>query len=298
MVVAIIGGGPAGMACGIQLVRQGIRPMIFEKDSWGGILKNAHMVENYLGMRPLSGDALVDQMIRQFFQFDMYRVNAEVTALEYDESVKKFYIDCRNADDIHTIYEATHVVIASGTQPISWNLHQDISAAMHTRIYSVVYPLKNQVAKDILIIGAGDAAFDYALTLTPQNRVYICNRRNAYRALPDLYRRIHDINEIVYWNETQVVRLTHQKDERIKVDMIWQDTHKTQIVDYIIPAIGRKPAVSFVSPSLFTLQGMLEASGRLFWVGDVVNEAFRQVAIATGDGIRIAMKLAAEERLV
>ena len=47
--IAIIGAGPAGIACAIQLIRQGYSPIIFEKGEIGGLLKNANLVENYLG---------------------------------------------------------------------------------------------------------------------------------------------------------------------------------------------------------------------------------------------------------
>ena len=37
--IAIIGGGPAGISAAIQLCRYGIIPVLFEKDSIGGLLK-------------------------------------------------------------------------------------------------------------------------------------------------------------------------------------------------------------------------------------------------------------------
>ena len=47
--LAIIGGGPAGIAAAIQLKRYGSNPLLIEKDELGGSLLNANLVENYLG---------------------------------------------------------------------------------------------------------------------------------------------------------------------------------------------------------------------------------------------------------
>jgi thioredoxin reductase len=47
--VAIIGAGPAGIAAAIQLKRFNIEPIVFEQDEIGGLLRNAHLVENYPG---------------------------------------------------------------------------------------------------------------------------------------------------------------------------------------------------------------------------------------------------------
>jgi len=47
--VIIIGAGPAGIACAIQLKRYNINTIVLEKDKIGGLLKNANLVENYPG---------------------------------------------------------------------------------------------------------------------------------------------------------------------------------------------------------------------------------------------------------
>ena len=47
--VAIIGGGPAGVAASIFLKRAGFDIVMFEKNEVGGLLLNAYLVENYPG---------------------------------------------------------------------------------------------------------------------------------------------------------------------------------------------------------------------------------------------------------
>ena len=61
--------------------------------------------------------------------------------------------------------------------------------------------------------------------------------------------------------------------------------------DYLIFAVGRDPQIDFVSDRVQAQQSELERSGRLYFVGDVKNENFRQTAIAVGDAIKAAMKI-------
>jgi thioredoxin reductase len=46
-----------------------------------------------------------------------------------------------------------------------------------------------------------------------------------------------------------------------------------------------------VSAQVLRRERELVESGRLYWIGDVKNGLFRQVAIAAGDGLRAAMKI-------
>ena len=60
--VAVVGAGPAGMAAALQLQRFGIEAVLFEAQSkTGSPLKNAWLVENYLG-RPFKTEPFFDHL--------------------------------------------------------------------------------------------------------------------------------------------------------------------------------------------------------------------------------------------
>ena len=48
--LVIIGGGPAGIAAGIQARHMGLDIKILEKQAWGGRLSLARRVENFPGL--------------------------------------------------------------------------------------------------------------------------------------------------------------------------------------------------------------------------------------------------------
>ena len=55
----VIGAGPCGVAAALQLKRSGVRTLLFEEQSVGGLLRNANLVENYPGFpKGISGRRL------------------------------------------------------------------------------------------------------------------------------------------------------------------------------------------------------------------------------------------------
>jgi len=90
--VAIIGAGPGGIAAAIQLQRYGLRPMLLEKDRIGGLLVNAHWVENYPGFpQGISGIDLA-----RLFQTQLEEIGATVSF----EEVRR--LDCEDGFVIQT----------------------------------------------------------------------------------------------------------------------------------------------------------------------------------------------------
>ena len=45
----IIGAGPAGVAAAVHMKRTGLNIVLIEKKNIGGLLRNANLIENYLG---------------------------------------------------------------------------------------------------------------------------------------------------------------------------------------------------------------------------------------------------------
>ena len=79
--VAIIGAGPAGIAAAIQCHRQGIDFILFEQAQVGGLLNNAHLVENYPGFPAgIAGRFLIDKFSRQLSNLSVAVITEQVMA--------------------------------------------------------------------------------------------------------------------------------------------------------------------------------------------------------------------------
>jgi thioredoxin reductase len=191
-----------------------------------------------------------------------------------------------------TIYTARYLVVASGTK--SRPLPDVISPDAQDKVFTEVWPLYKEEGKRIIIIGTGDAAFDYALNLAKKrNFVTILNRGETVKCLELLFERAAQEPGIQYRTGVAVRWITSDESAgrlEVQCETAGQDTISLY-ADYILFAIGRVPNLDFLSAEVMRRERELVDAGRLYWIGDVKNELFRQVAIAAGDGLRAAMQI-------
>jgi len=277
----IIGAGPAGIAAAIQLQRYGLAPVILEKDSVGGLLRNANLVENYPGFpNGIPGPKLI-----ALFEKQMQRIGVEVT---FDEATKidfdggQFSIVAKRST-----YHASRIIVASGTKSKPFPIEIPIQAG--ERVFSEVWPLRNVRDKQIVIVGAGDVAFDYALNLADRgNIVTILNRGTETSCLPLLLERAKATPAISYRQRTILQRVETDTSTG-RLQLLTDDCSLT--TDYLLFAIGREPQTDFLSEHVKMQASALIESGKLYFVGDVHNGLFRQTAIAVGEGLQAAMQI-------
>lgn len=282
--VAIIGAGPAGIACAIQLKRYNIEPILFEKNKIGGLLINANLVENYPGFYTgITGSNLVNAFKKHLNKYHIKIINKEVLLLDYFKN--KFFIKTKGG-----IYNFPIVVIASGA------IHEEIPlkypVAAEKKIFYEVKKLKNIHHKKIIIIGGGDAAFDYGLNLAKKNKVMILCRSDRFKCLPVLYRRALKNKNITIYSSI-VVKNIKIEQKHLKIECT---KNRNLSCDILLIAIGRKPNLVFVSERLKNKLKKLEKQHKLYIIGDAKNKIYRQTGIAIGDGIKTAMEIALKNR--
>jgi thioredoxin reductase (NADPH) len=275
--VVIIGAGPAGAAAAIQLKRYGIPFVLLEKERVGGLLWNANLVENYPGFPTgVRGPKLIGLIRKQMERIGVDVTHDTVTHLDFQNG--GFQVATSRAE-----YCPRYVIVATGTRPRTVPLA--IPGEAQNRVFGEVYPLLNEYEKQIVIIGAGDAAFDYALNLTKnRNSVTILNRGGDVKCLRLLWERTAAEASIEYRANAPVSSVAFdEKASRLEVRLEAGESIKT---DYLLFAIGRVPQTDFLSDNL--IQKDVEG---LYFIGDVKNGLYRQAAIAAGDGLRAAMDI-------
>lgn len=282
--VIIIGAGPGGLATALQLKRYGIDPLVFEHNQIGGLLHNANLVENYPGFPGgITGPNLVRLFDDQIQDHSIRIRSSRVTKLSHSEDNFKV---CTSEQD----YQARIIVIASGTKPrrfADFNIPKEI----RDKVFYEVYPLLNHQGQKIAIVGAGDAAFDYALNLGQKNEIRILNRSDQVSCLPLLWERVQKIQRIKYIRNTEIARVLKSPQDKLILDCYTSNDPVSFEVDYLIGAIGRDPQLDFMSGQFSKKAIQLESLGILYYVGDVVQGLYRQTAIAVGNGILTAMKI-------
>jgi thioredoxin reductase (NADPH) len=285
--VTIIGAGPAGMSAAIYLQRAGLSPVLLERAEPGGLLRSANWVENYPGFPAgIPGRDLATR-----FKDQLRQVGAKVTSTEV-RSVKRvrwgFQIKSGLGDRT-----SRAVILATGTRPAKVAI-RGASELAGKRVFSELNELPSSLkGKRLIIIGGGDAAFDYALGLRERGAQIVVVSRSEPCCLPLLRDRTEALGiEVVIGASPRGVRRT--KDGLI----LTCDAGGSEVDlagDMLLMACGRVPNIEVLGPSLrrgasASRNGLPETRVRgLFLAGDVVRDKQRQTGIAVGDGIRAAM---------
>ncbi|MFC2092276.1 NAD(P)/FAD-dependent oxidoreductase [Bacteroidota bacterium] len=281
--VVIIGAGPAGLSTAIQLKRYNIEPLLFEKNLVGGLLRNANLVENYPGfVNGISGVELVNAFSRHLDKAGI-KINYEEVK-EVDHCKGEFFVKTNSKNVACKI-----IVLATGTKPKVISSLKITSEISKLNFYEI-YPIRKARNKEIAIIGAGDAAFDYALNLARFNKVTIFNRGHKTKCLPLLWERALKNENIIYLKNIAVKNIKQNNDELV-LSCCDKMGEYEMTFSYLVIAIGRSPNLNIISTNLKRNLVGLQKSKYLFIIGDARNDMYRQTAIAAGDGIKTAMKI-------
>lgn len=280
----IIGGGPAGLAAAMQLARQGHQGLVLERDRVGGLLWNANLVENYPGFpQGIQGPELVGLFQKQAQGLGV-RIGIE-DALKVELVGDKFRIDTSER-----VLASDVLVLATGTTA---KILPDkiLKPEIREWVFSEIYPLLEVSGKKVIIIGGGDAAFDYALNLARANQIILLTRGEEIKALPLLVERAQAHPRITCRLNAEIRSIQPGRKEQLHLEVVQSGDLQTLEGDYLVAAIGREPDMSYVSPSIMKDIKQLQEDRRLYLIGDMKNGLFRQTTIAVGDGIRAAMEI-------
>ena len=266
--VGIIGAGIGGIATAVQLARYGIESVIFEKDRIGGLIRNAYSVENTMFFPDgINGEKVVEILEEYVRKYRLRIVYEEVRAVKKNGGL--FEVETARGT-----YRFKYLVVATGTRPRKLPFDGIIyhGAEVPRRHY-----------KRVLIIGGGDVAFDYALTMSEVSDEVIVLMRSEPKALPYLQELVKKRPNV----RTLMGQIREIRPINVKQKLLARTSAGDFEVELVLGAIGRVPNVELVS-------GIEDDN--LFLVGDVKNGIYRQTALAIADGIKTAMVIWRRER--
>jgi thioredoxin reductase (NADPH) len=162
--------------------------MCLKKNRIGGLLWNAHQVENYPAFPDgISGAHLASLFKKHLENFHITVIADAVISLDYHPGQDRFLLTTAQGN-----YTAAFVIVAAGTIPRTDSILDIIPGELNQYVVFEIFPILELTGKNIVIVGAGDIAFDYALHLSQfqGNNITLVNRSEKINALPFLVRRV------------------------------------------------------------------------------------------------------------
>ena len=280
--VAVVGAGPAGCAAAVQSRRLGLSVALLDRTGRaGGLAANAWRMENYPGLEgPVSGPEYVRRLELMLQRFDLCVRRREILSLRRTGNA----LDLEGSDGNST--HAGAVVLATGTIPLRAGFRgEDLTPP----VYVEVRQLDDVGPGRALVVGGGEAALDYSLSLADAGwRVAVLVRSNRPRAGGRLLETVRACEDVVLHCRTRVLGVEAEEGGASAI-LESAGGGRRMRTDAVLVAVGRRPAM----PRL-PLDARIAGAGPLvglrgvFCAGDAAAGSLGQACTAAGQGVEAA----------
>ena len=287
--VAIIGGGPAGLAAGLYASRSRMSAIIVEKAKWGGQAGTTEELENYPGSIEMpTGPKLMERMKSQAEAFGTELVKDEVTGFDISNKVK--IVKLGSGKDI----SAKTIIIATGAQPMLLGAPGEMKLRGKGVSYCATCDADFFTELEVVVVGGGDAAVEEAIYLTKfADKVTIVHRREEFRAAKSIIEKAMKNEKIdIVWNTVVVEIYGDGIVEGVKFKNVKTNEVTDFRTDGVFMFVGTKPISEFAKGVVeMDQKGYIKADEEMrtsvegiFAAGDVRIKTLRQVITAAADG--------------
>ena len=285
--IIIVGGGPAGLACGQYSARAGRKTVILEEMAPGGQCMIIDEIENYPGLEKISGYELAAKFEQQATGFGCEIAYATVNAIDRLED-GSFSLDTTDGT-----YLSPVVVIATGAKHRNLEVPGEKELIGHGVSYCATCDGPFFKNKKILVCGGGDSACQESMYLRKlSDDVTVTHRRDRFRAQASIVKAMTDAGIKTKMNTT-VQSINGENGKVRSVTFLNKDTGETYTEDFdgVFVFVGNIPQTQLVPDSVKDDSGFIKTDARMmtsipgmFAVGDVRDTVFRQIVTAAADG--------------
>ncbi len=287
--LVIAGGGPAALSAALYSARYGIEHIVLESYQPGGQAALTASIENYPGIKSITGGKLVAAMREQAESWGaVFETASAASAAAVNDRVR---IQADSA-----VYLARNLIIATGAAPARLGVPGEDKFYGRGVSYCATCDAPFFRNSRVLVVGGGDSAVKEALHLSEfVSELVIIHRRNKFRAEPYLAEKLLSCgNCTVMWNTT-LSEITG-KDSVEGVILKTEDGKKELKFDGIFMYVGRRPATEAFSGLIeLNSNGTVKTHNivhtsrdNVFAAGDVTDNELRQIVTAVSDGARAA----------
>jgi thioredoxin reductase (NADPH) len=293
--LAIIGGGPAGLAAAIYAAREGIDAVVVERSGLGGQAGVTERIDNYPGFpEGIGGADLAERFIAQARRYEVELLSAVSVEHISAEGAEPGDICLHLASGQEIETHAALVATGSSYRRLGVPGEDDLIGAGVHFCATCDGPFYRG-ADELLVIGGGNSALEEGLFLTKfAKRVRIVQREPELTASRLLQDKVNNDPRFVVERNTEVVELSG-KGRLESVRLRDRATAEEQVVTprAAFVFIGLDPNTEFLRGSVdLDARGFVDDKGGfrtsipgVFAAGDVRRGSTKQLGSAVGDGI-------------
>lgn len=295
--IIIVGGGTAGLSAAIYGVRAGRRVLILEAKNYGGQIINSPEVENYPGIRKISGMEFAKGLYEQATGLGAEFQQGQVIRVEERENCQAVVVSGTDMEEKE--YEAKAVILATGARnrPLGVAREQELTGAGVS--YCATCDGMFFRGRQVAVAGGGSTALEDAAFLSNYcEKVYLIHRRDQFRGEERLVDNLRQKDNVEFVLNTVVTALLG-KDmlEGVRIQDVETKEEKELSVSGLFVAVGQMPDnEDFAGLVSLDDKGYIQAAEDcrtetpgIFVAGDCRTKEVRQLATAAADGAVAAL---------
>lgn len=285
----IVGAGPGGLSAALYFGRAGVSTIIIEKSAPGGKVITTSSVENYPGVPSTTGANLALAMMSQLKPYNIPFKYEEVLGIKKENDL---FITKTN----YGTYSSKFVIVSTGTINRTLGAPGEMRYMNRGVSYCAVCDGMLYKDKEVLVVGAGNSAFEESLYLAKIcKKVTIVHRTTNFRASLELIEKVKNTENITLITDTTIE--SFNGDDVLKsVTLKGIDNTYEYMVDGVFIYIGFTPCTTFLkdfdvldNAGFIVINQDCETNVEgLFAVGDCTNHLVKQIGCAVGHGITAA----------
>ncbi len=292
--VIIIGAGPAGLAAAIYVERSGKQAVLLEAGSFGGQIVNTLEIENYPGIKKISGFDFAMSLYEQATGLGAEIKYEKADKIEDKGEYKTVYTASGAS------YDAQAVIIATGAKNRHLLLDKEEEFTGKGISYCATCDGAFFKGMDVAVNGGGNTAIEDALFLSNYcSKVYVIHRREEFRgdkASLELLKSKENVSFVLNSNIIEILGKDRLSGIRVKNNKT--DEEKVIEISGLFIAIGQEPDnKGFINVADINEAGYIIATEDLktrtpgiFTAGDCRIKEVRQLATAVSDGAVAGLK--------
>lgn len=288
----IVGAGTAGLSAAIYGVRAGKSVLVLEGAAYGGQIINTPEIENYPGIKKISGFEFATNLYNQAKE-----LGAEIRfekVLSVQEKNGHKIVVTKDKE-----YEAKAVILATGAKNRNLGIEKEQELVGKGVSYCATCDGMFYRGKLVAVNGGGNTAVEDATFLSEYvEKVYVIHRRDSFRAdKAEVDRLVAKKNVELVLNST-IKALESDASGLTGILVVDKDGKERRIqVDGLFVAIGQAPDnEAFRNEVDLDGKGYISAgedcstkTAGIFTAGDCRTKAVRQLATAASDGAVAAL---------